>query len=107
MPKKTRQEKIIAELRRKLETTKAQGLETTPIMTKPAEEKKVSSDYRLPDRPVSSPKTQVLTLQSTTDIMRDLKKTFFLTGLAISFEVIVYWLTELGGSKLFKFLPIK
>lgn len=106
MPKKTRQEKIIAELRRKLETTKAQSLETTPRITNLAEEKQVLPGYRLPSQSFSSPKTTI-SLQSTTDIMKDLKKTFFLSGLAISFEIIVYWLTELGGSKFFKFLQIK
>ncbi len=98
MPKKTRQEKIIAELRRKLETTKAQGLATTPKTTSPVEEKQVLPDYHLPGQSFSSPKTTT-SLPSTIDIMKDLKKTFFLSGLAISFEVIVYWLTELGGSK--------
>lgn len=99
MPKKTRQEKIIAELRRKLETTKAQGPETEPRITDLRKDQKINSGYRLPDQPISSSKTSTITMPSTADIIRDLKKTFLLTGLAISFEIIVYWLTELGGSK--------
>lgn len=84
MPKKTRQEKIIADLRRKLETVK--------ITDKAVIEKKEPSSS-LPSSanyPLTGPKH--LENNSTSYVLKDLRKTFLLAGLAISFEIIVYWL---------------
>ena len=86
MPKKTKKEKIIAQLRRKLETT---------------------VNYQLPEL-VKTPETKpvLITENNLGLILGDLHKTFFLAGLAISLEFIIYWFSELGGSKLLKFLPM-
>lgn len=95
MPKKTKKEKIIAQLRRKLETVK---------VSPPAN---LMVNYQLPQL-TKTPETKVILIEKNNLglILGDLRKTFFLAGFAISFEFIVYWLTELGGSKLLKFLPM-
>ncbi len=73
MPKKTRQEKIIADLRRKLETVKI-------------------TDTPPPSPSINYPSTGPKHLEnnSTSYVLKDLRKTFILAGLAISFEIIVY-----------------
>ncbi len=81
MPKKTRQEKIIADLRRKLETVKTPG----PVLRQPLN---TNTSYLLP----TTPTLKQDTTQKQVDyfITKDLRKTFILAGLAISFEIIVY-----------------
>lgn len=110
VPKKTKKEKIIAELRRKLETVevKHENMEhrTWNIEHKDKNLDKIDSggDFSLPTINNTQPKNQASSVQFPTSyIFHDLRKTFFLAGLAISFEFIVYWFTELGGSKFFLF----
>lgn len=103
MPKKTRKEKIIAQLRRKLETTKVKDQKWEMEDEKLDDEMRgMKKEISLQDIPLPNQASQVPSLTSGY-MMKDLRKTFFLAGLAISLEFIVYWLTELGGSKLFKF----
>ncbi len=82
MPKKTRQEKIIADLRRKLETVK--------ITDKAVIEKKESSSPLSPSINYPSTGPKHLENNATSYVLKDLRKTFILAGLAISFEIIVY-----------------
>lgn len=104
MPKKTKKEKIIAELRRRLEITKAVGQKWEIGNEKLDNE--VRSEIPINQNiPPQFPASHVSLPSSY--VVHDLRKTFILTGLAISFEIVVYWITELGGSKLLKFLPIK
>jgi hypothetical protein len=113
MPKKTKQEKIIAELRRKLEEQKIShpNLEAKPRPQTIASPEEKSGRYRLPPMPIKKEvnpslvaKAQLTSEEpqssSASYIGADLKKTFLLSGLAISFEVIVYWVTNLGGGKI-------
>jgi len=102
MPRKTKKEKIIAELRRKLEHVEVKNeklddevrnldiLKTGNIST-------TLVNQNIPPQHLTSH----LTLP-TSYIIKDLRKTFILAGLAISLELIVYWLSELGGSKFFR-----
>lgn len=115
MPKKTKKEKIIAELRRKLETVKTE----TETITLPATHEIPSEKKELARRPISTVNYQMPTTKSfpvnsvslkteaPSIVLKDLRKTFLLAGLAISLELVVYWITELGGNKLLKFLPLK
>lgn len=105
MPKKTRKEKIIAQLRRKLETVKDFPVEI--IQEEKATPTNLMVNYQLPQL-TKTPETKTILIEKNNLglILRDLRKTFFLAGFAISFEFIVYWFTELGGSKLLKFLPL-
>jgi len=98
VPKKTKKEKIIAELRRKLQSVE-QGTETVKVV-RPPEEKKIEVK-------ITPQSTQNLANFDRSFIIHDLRKTFLLSGLAISLELVVYWIIELGGSKLLQFLPIK
>ena len=83
MPKKTKKEKIIAQLRRQV------------------------VNYQLPKLVKNQEiKPRLITENNLGLISGDLRKTFFLAGLAISLEFIIYWFSELGGSKLLKFLPM-
>lgn len=95
MPKKTRKEKIIAELRRKLETAK---ISDEKVIVEKKESPRPIPNFQFP--------TSNIPTVATSFVLRDLKKTFLLAGLAISLELVVYWLTELGGSKFFKFLQL-
>ncbi len=109
MPKKTKKEKIIAELRRKLETREPQNEKDDEVIIKQKDsyrEQTPIPNYQLPTVRQSRISQPALINLPVNFILRDLKKTFILAGLAISFEFIIYWLTELGGSKFFHFLPI-
>lgn len=100
MPKKTKKEKIIAELRRKLEATRVRREGEKWVHEVRGEKESTTS-------PTSIPTSHIPPALPTSYIIKDLQKTFLLAGLAISLELVVYWLTELGGSKFFQFLPIK
>ncbi len=94
MPKKTKKEKIIADLRRQLGSVK-----TVSEEVKFEKKKEISSNnYSATLIPSGN--------KSVSYLASDLRKTIFLAGLAISLELVVYWITELGGSKFFGFLPI-
>ncbi|MBI4999424.1 hypothetical protein HZB97_01485 [Candidatus Gottesmanbacteria bacterium] len=102
MPKKTKKEKIIAELRRKLETVK---IESGQLEVK-AEKKEFATPATRPTTHNLPPQPTSYSKKSSAYIIHDLRKTFILAGLAISLEVMIYWITELGGNRLLKFLPI-
>lgn len=81
MPKKTRREKIIADLRRKLGTN-----QPTPIIPEQKE------FYTLP-KIQTTQSTSVQNLIPINYLKKDLTKTFVLAILAISLELVLYfWL---------------
>jgi hypothetical protein len=80
MSKKTKQEKIIADLRRRLQAQEKQPLPLTPKIKLEAEEK-------MRERPV------VNTFVIPTDLIKkDLMKTLILSGVAISLEFVLYFI---------------
>jgi hypothetical protein len=117
VPKKTKKEKIIAELRHKLETVKVDRNTVDLINEVPQKRDSVSypnenTGYKLPlsNYQVSSPHLKSLSttvsIEKNSYIINDLRKTLMLTFLAISFEIFIYWFTELGGNRFLKFLPM-
>lgn len=80
MARKTKQEKIIADLRRKL---RAQEERLTPITPK------LSSRIKQETKTKSQPLVNTLTIP-TDLIKKDLMKTLLLTIVAISLELVVY-----------------
>lgn len=82
MPKKRKSQKVITELRRKLAAQEEKTL-SAPIIKEKKQIKK-----RLLISTKSSPIFPSF-------IISDLKKSFFLTGLAISLEFVLYYLLEL------------
>ncbi|TSC53963.1 MAG: hypothetical protein LiPW16_226 [Microgenomates group bacterium LiPW_16] len=81
MPKKTKKEKIIAELRRRLETARA-GREEVKYNPPPIPQ---------PSTSISAPNVSLpLSTSTTSYIIHDLRKTFLLSGLAISLELVLY-----------------
>ena len=100
--RKTRQEKIIADLRRKLEaqTLYENGARPKPLATTPATP---STTYSLPDLKPSpkiysvnkEPRTQNLARQGASSaysyVLSDLKKTAVLTTIAIAAQVVLYF----------------
>ena len=89
MSRKTKQEKIIAELRRRLEVTKREKGEVRSeiIDNDVRSEERETKESHIPfQHPASS-----FTLP-TSLIKKDLTKTGILTMLAISLELVVYWI---------------
>lgn len=84
MPKKTRSQKIIANLRRQL-TVKEKNLKI---------EKSAVSEKSLTTQPPLQHEQQQ---KVPFFVINDLKKSLFLTALAISLELVLYYLLELGG----------
>lgn len=80
MARKTKQDKIIADLRRKL---RAQEERSTPITPE------LSSKIKQEAKPKSQPLTDTLTIP-TDLIKKDLMRTLVLTIVAISLELVVY-----------------
>jgi len=109
VPKKTKQEKIIAELRRKLEATNTTVKPVISDIGVKIEKHQApqpitpTTNYQIPAVKNPIGKATIQPNQSNVYIIKDLRKTFLLTTLAISFEFVIYWLTELGGSKFFRF----
>jgi hypothetical protein len=93
MPKKTRQDKIIAQLKRQLATqTPETNTFSSPIKS---EEKKENNKFTYTLNAVSSTPLKTLgvdsiTATSTVLIKKDLTKTLILTILVISFELVLY-----------------
>ncbi|MFH0864101.1 MAG: hypothetical protein V1858_03370 [Candidatus Gottesmanbacteria bacterium] len=95
MPKKTKKEKIITELRRKLELNQPSQENSTIILSETGKtytEDKLTTNYHLPSINRTYTPPQPINHQSTSYIIKDLRKTFLLAGLAIGFELVVYWL---------------
>jgi hypothetical protein len=96
VPKKTKQEKIIADLRRKLDGAPVQKLEVGSLKMDHEDGKWTSGNQRLEYRPlVSNVKLQnpTSTIQLPTSaiyIKKDLLKTLILSMLAVSFELVLY-----------------
>ncbi len=86
MSKKTRQEKIIADLRRKLQTQMTQV--SKPSIELPEPERKLTEHVKVEGAQV--PEIQVSLIK------KDLTKTLILTILAISLELVLYFLTRVG-----------
>jgi hypothetical protein len=85
MSKKTKQEKIIADLRRQLSLTQTRETTVTQkIITKP------TFSYQAP-KVTAVASTEFLPL-----IKRDLVKTLILSTLAIFFELVLYFLLKAG-----------
>lgn len=78
MPKKTRKEKIIVNLRRELKKVKTDSQKTIQKSSK---------------RPKTKPK-RVQSINLSTFIMSDLKRTLALSILAISLELMLYFVIE-------------
>lgn len=85
MPKKTKAQKIIAQLRRKLVAKEARK-----IVFKEERREKKSPPVLTEPKPQSQE-------ASVSFVLGDLKKSLFLTALAISLEFVLYYLLELGG----------
>jgi hypothetical protein len=89
MPKKSKKEKILADLRRRARTE--QSL-TTEIPTLVKEDASPTFRFQVKKEvvpPVHTPGPQQTS--ELTAIKRDLSKTFILATLAIAAEVIIYW----------------
>lgn len=95
-PRKTRQQKIIAELRRKL--TVRQDLSIERDETPKSHEEKVRISL-----PLVSPSAIVQTARlNYSYVFSDFKKAGFLTLFALAFEFVLYWLFERGGIHLIR-----
>ncbi|MCX6793960.1 MAG: hypothetical protein NTY06_02540 [Candidatus Gottesmanbacteria bacterium] len=88
MPKKSKKEKIIADLRRRVQTQ--QSL-TTHIPTLVKEETSPTFRFQLKKEAKEPVQHVQQNLSELTAIKRDLSKTFILATLAIAAEVIIYW----------------
>ncbi len=84
MSKKTKQEKIIADLRRRLQAQKKQSLPLTPKLTPKI---KLEPEEKISERPV------IDTFAIPNDLIKkDLIKTFILSIVAISLEFVLYFI---------------
>ncbi|MBM3209477.1 hypothetical protein FJZ40_04275 [Candidatus Shapirobacteria bacterium] len=86
MGKKTRQEKIIADLRRKLKTT---GVAWEQLPSPPPEEKKQAFRPESASQPTPY-QSQSIYIYQPQLIKKDLTKTLALTILAVSLEIGMY-----------------
>lgn len=89
VPKKTKQEKIIADLRRQLEATNSGTISWTPTKEVKAEPKTIKQKMETP--PLRPSRTTEPLLMSTALIKKDLLKTLILSLLAVSFELVLYF----------------
>lgn len=87
--RKTREEKIIAQLRRQLESSPKMQ---SAVLEKPNPTFNFKTDYQI------NPKHTIVYDYSY--VKRDLIKTTFLTIVAISAFMVLYWWINLGGSKI-------
>lgn len=96
--RKTREEKIIAELRKQLDNSKN--------LSVPTEEKKVAQSPTPVQKPVFNLQKdyQIKTNQTLaldySYVKKDLTKTIFLTIVAIFAFIVLYWWINLGGAKI-------
>ncbi len=89
MPKKSKKEKILADLRRRVHTE--QSL-TTRIPTLVKEDEDPVFSFRVKKEVITPLHIPPLQQPSElTAIKRDLYKTFILAAMAIAAEVIIYW----------------
>jgi len=84
MSRKTKQEKIIAELRHRINL---QEQNLVRVIPEKIDKEKLSFETKLPSKP------SVETMAVPVDLIKkDLLKTLILTGVAISLELVVYWI---------------
>ena len=101
--RKTREEKIIAELRHKLELQQS----SPKIQASEAEIKKVKEKEIVINKPAFNINTALPIKQTAvlnydySYVRRDLLKTILLTIVASSAFIVLYWGMELNGVKLF------
>lgn len=95
-PRKTRQEKIITELRRKLAVNQDLSIDRN------AAPKSYEEKVRISFSPVSQSTTVQAIRLNYSYVFSDLKKTGFLTLFALAFEFVLYWLFERGGIHLIR-----
>lgn len=93
MSKKTREEKIIAELRRKLSDLKTPSLDNSSVKTPVKEAKPVLSFPNLPKKEVVRAAQNTFVYDYSL-VAKDLRKTFFLTTLALSLEFVLYFILK-------------
>lgn len=94
VPKKTKQEKIIAELRRKLETTSVHLEQKFEVRNEKLENEMgsvISGNQENQKVSLQDQTSHITPLTSTLYIKKDLLKTLVLSLLAISFELVIYW----------------
>lgn len=100
MPKKTRQEKIIASLRRQLNVQQTHSVAIKATTKTTAEISPPKKEAGITYQPISPKKYQETAVGYTIDhshVVTDLKKIFFITILAAVFEGILYFLINLNG----------
>jgi hypothetical protein len=84
MAKKTKQEKIIADLRRRLQVQERQF---SPLKTELTPKVRLEPEEKIKERPI------VNTFAIPTDLIKkDLMKTLILSGVAISLEFVLYFI---------------
>ncbi|MFZ5365957.1 MAG: hypothetical protein ACOZBZ_01560 [Patescibacteria group bacterium] len=98
MSRKTRQEKIIADLRRRLEATRNRSEGEKWDVGREVRVSREELKNSPPQFPISQPTSHFPSSPSisTSYIKKDLTKTFLLTILAISLELVLYFLTRIG-----------
>ena len=109
MPHKTRKEKIIAELRRKVTIQSQQdvGRIKTPLAqeNEPSRQNTSSSFSFKPHSEVKNSGVingGVISSLVTYDyryVVSDLRRTFFFAGFVLLIEFVLYWALELGGTQ--------
>ena len=115
MPHKSRKEKIIADLRRKINSRKGRSISSyetqEPVGTKTIDnltEKKSNifsfiyktSDQGRKEDTISSNSLSSINSSDYNYIAFDIRKTFFLTIIVILVELMLYWALEVGGVKI-------
>lgn len=118
MPHKSRKEKIIAELRRKVSQAQSkQKLSPQAVVTDLVNTDLVNKNERpsIENNFVIKPNllqkqqkkeenysVSSLVLPDYSYIVSDLRRTFLLTGLIVLLEILLYWVLELNGIRIFK-----
>lgn len=104
MPKKTKAQKIIAELRRKVaaqETTRSTLI--SPARKDSQEESLKEGRVKEPSQTLAYPETKNMEVLSSF-VISDLKKSISLTVLAIALQFVLYYLLELDGFRNFSWI---
>jgi len=102
MPKKTRKEKIIADLRRKMVIQEKTNIDentviSAPIINNPIEKKTYSLNVGNTHFRPAIDNTSRLMVVDPKYIKADLKKTLFLTAVVLVVEFMLYWALERNG----------
>jgi len=104
MPKKTRKEKIIAELRRKLENSNQyvpQKHESNTVHEIKPNEKIITGTYKLnlqSTQKQETPKKNIINTSGYGYVTSDIRRISFFTVLAISFQLALFWILRNGTS---------